>query len=159
MRKPNSELKKELRRIARGIKVRLRFIKVSDNQFMGLAVEGRKILINRGIRSRDLIISTFFHELAHVICYRSKKFRAFHTFTGVKKGKTKWETFCKLKKAVLSTALRAELYVDRMGEELAREYFPSAKYDRAYRTKYQKQFLYSYLSGWFDSEMRRQFIF
>ena len=82
-------------------------------------------------------LETFFHELGHVRCYRKKIFPAYHRY------KNKKYT----RQAVLSTAFRAERYVDKWAEKECRSWFPNYKWVGCYKTEKERQSLLAYYDG------------
>jgi hypothetical protein len=83
------------------------------------------------------IIETFFHELGHVHCYRNKIFPAYHKY------KNKKYT----RQAILSTAFRAENYVDRWAEAECKTWFPEYEWHGSYRTEASRKWLMDYYKG------------
>lgn len=100
-----------------------------------------KIHVSRNASNR-MIISIFCHELGHFLNLLNKKFYKYHAF----KGKDYTRRF-KTKRRCAQYALDAELYTDKVGRELCKQYFPSVKYHGSYKNNdafynhmYQKYF-------------------
>ena len=80
-----------------------------------------------------ILLPTFFHELAHIYCIRNGIYPAYHSYN---KNRSKKEVL-----AIKRTALRAELYVEKLGESMMRDYFPTVRYAKSYITDRQKESL------------------
>jgi len=75
-----------------------------------------------GVNS-DIIISVFFHELAHIMCARNSIYHAFHNGTAKQRAR-----------AMVYHGLQAERYVDKVGHAMCKEWFGTAiKWRKAYR--------------------------
>lgn len=86
--------------------------------------------------TKNKIYSLFFHEIAHLVVKQENKFPAFNI------------QYIKTEDQVLAykiTALRAELYTDKLGENLMKSFFPEIKYVRNYRTKKEKEGLKAFV--------------
>lgn len=91
-----------------------------------------KIFINNHHRTPlSFLLSSFFHEYAHLICKYSNKYPIYHSDTA---------TIPRHKqKEFLKTIWRAELFVDQMAEKLMKTHFNNTfKFHRSYNTKKQK---------------------
>lgn len=93
--------------------------------------------IRRHTDRRDLY-STLMHEISHGICFQQRIYPKYHI------GQEFKQLTRKEKASLRRTALRAELYVDRMGERMFRLFFPELRYRRGYRTKNSQEFLRLY---------------
>lgn len=79
--------------------------------------------LNQSITS---IISTFFHELGHIYCYRNKIWMSYHNPKSPNE-------MSELEKTLLcKTALRAERWVDNYGMNEMFRYYPGMTYTRSY---------------------------
>lgn len=87
---------------------------------------------------KNIIFSILFHEIAHILCYRNKKYIVYNGPTwnrDVPPSKIAAKHFFK-------TALNAELEADRLGKELMAKYYPKMKFVGWYQKKInQKKFL------------------
>ena len=86
--------------------------------------------------------------MENVHCYKYGIFPAFH-----QKGKQKYT-----KQAILSTAFRAEKYVDKWAEKECKSYFPDFKWIGVYRTKKSREgltkYYQKYFSSWYETYLR-----
>lgn len=81
-------------------------------------------------------LEVFFHELGHYHCYRNKIFPAYHR--SVRRPKMY------SKQAVLSTAFRAEKWVDQWAERECHKYFPNYEWEGSFRTDADRRWLNNY---------------
>jgi hypothetical protein len=92
------------------------------------------------------LITIFLHELSHYKNYLDGKYYNYHHLSG-KKFMRKFKT----KDALITYALKAEIYTDKRGKKLCAEYFPGFKFNRTY--KFNKQFYnmmyYKYFGGYY----------
>lgn len=72
-------------------------------------------------KSTAEILSSFFHELAHIVNYRNNHFKTIHHFNP--DDYTQREI-----KIILKTGLAAEQYTDLVGKILMKEYYPSIEF-------------------------------
>jgi hypothetical protein len=80
------------------------------------------------------LLSTAFHELGHLLAEELGKYKVFHKVYRSKNiSKKEAKTFVKI-------AVRAERYIDTLGEKLMKDYFPDIPYCKAYQPiEYQKE--------------------
>jgi hypothetical protein len=84
--------------------------------------KNNRITMYVGGLNYHMIISIFFHELAHIECSRRGKYNSFHNGTPVQRAR-----------AMVFHGLQAERYVDRVGESMCREWLgETIKWKRAY---------------------------
>ena len=127
------KLFRELRQLSRHFGVRLRF-RPDWTEREAFNNDGL-IEISTGYPNitRADIISFFFHECGHEYCKKNNKFKAYHT--------PKFRYTKKEKLAIMRTALRAERYVDKIGQKLMKEYYPNEKYTVSYKSKESQEWL------------------
>lgn len=107
----------------------------------GLAhIEKELIIINGDIKFKKkkeelaFFISTVLHEICHILTARKGKFRVYNYIDPFKCSK-------KERNIYLQTALRAEVYVDKMAEKLCKRFFPGVRFVKSYRSKRDKDYL------------------
>lgn len=89
-------------------------------------------------------LSIFFHELTHFINWKLKRYPTYHNPKNFGKLAKKFKS----KSLAITYALKAELFTDKEGKKLCKEWFPSIKYKSYYSdTKYCYRFLYHYYFG------------
>lgn len=88
-------------------------------------------LKNVDINNRRELLSTMFHEAAHIVNYNNNKYYKYHHDLGGKK-------------YLRRIALRAERYTDKVGRKLMKEHYPDVRYLAGYRTKENQQWLRDY---------------
>lgn len=92
------------------------------------------IILYAEFKTREDMLSCFFHELGHIYCYTNKIWRVYHRDR-------------RNKRSVLLTAFKAENWVDKWAEKMFKQKFPDLKFKRSYRTilskKYIKHFIIS----------------
>ena len=88
-------------------------------------------------RTENMMLSAFFHELAHIMCARSNVYPAYHGRYGIEKHI----------KASNTHGIQAELYVDKLGKELAKVYLPKFKWHNSYTTEYEKDVIRNRYKG------------
>ena len=120
----------ECRRLAKhhGIKVYFKYLKC-DVAGCAFCKEGI-IYLNRNLRHRSTILSVYFHEYCHIWCYRNGKWKRYHENHDPK--------------LYLSSAVKAERFVDRMAEHELFVYDARVKYVSGYKgmtSKEMREFL------------------
>lgn len=80
------------------------------------------------VNTRAGIISTFFHELGHHVEYTSGKYKNYYNYRRSLKTQRR-------------LALRAERSADKTGEQLCKKFYPNVRYERAYRTAHEIDYL------------------
>jgi hypothetical protein len=116
-----------------GVKVRLMKTGVASGYadlVGGEAVVSKNLNVN-------IAIAVVFHEVGHFHCYRNGIWSGYHRFCAGESTD---------KKSFLSTAYRAELWVDKWAEKEMYKYFPRLKFKCSYRTKSDKKWLMKYLN-------------
>lgn len=143
--KVNKEFAKILRKIARSYNLRCS-IKFSEplGQAWGEADCGLGLIWVRVAKrsTSQTIASIFFHELAHCLNYRDKKYMGYHGINDRKMTKARIRLF-------IRTGLRAERYTDKRGKSLMKKHLPSMDYIGYYdnemvRDEYREVFLEHY---------------
>lgn len=126
--------KQILKSLAKFYGIRL-FIKKkwNDHATTDLVSDEMYILYNNNIRL-EFLLSSFFHELAHLKCKYENKFPLFHEPYLDKMPKNKRPYF-------LATMYRAEQYADSYGEKLMKVHFPMLKFVKGYTKSKKKDFL------------------
>ena len=118
------------------VKYRLRNIKGAG----GMAdIELEIIEVNKDFglstkkKEMDFFISTVLHEVCHILATRRGKYLMYHTFQNFEsqKGIDMYRRY----------ALRAELYVDKMAQKMCKELFPNVRFQKAYRSKRDRECL------------------
>ena len=72
--------------------------------------------------------SCVFHEYCHILCGRKGIYKTYHNTDDVNT-------------VVRQQALRAEIYVDNMAQELMKSFFTGMKYVKSYINKYEREWL------------------
>jgi len=101
---------------------------LSDHIDACIDVAAESIEASNITRTRDSLVSTMMHEIAHLLAARQGKYSFFHL-----KPVDEWTKADAI--AYKKTALNAEVYVDTYAERITKMYFPDVKYERSYRTK------------------------
>lgn len=82
--------------------------------------------------SLELLLSSFFHELAHLYCKYLNKYPLYHSDTFlIQKDK---------QSAYLRTIWRAEVFVDQMGKKMMKDHYPEVRCVMGYTNKTKKYF-------------------
>lgn len=132
-------------------------LKISDKGVTGgwSAPKSGKIYIHTNLLDSPVyhgeqlsnILSIFFHEVAHCLNYRNKKYEAFHSFDNRGIRCNSLETI----KKVIRTAIKAEKYTDSVGRRLMKKHVPFETFVSFYETeKGQKLLKENWLSFWVD---------
>lgn len=113
--------KKYLRQIASFYGCRVRFIRKHGGFYHGEFIE-----VGRG-NTLSEILSIFFHELGHFKNWKTGKFAVYHDPKSkiLKQIPDLWKR--------VRYALRAEIYTEKVGRELQREWFPGIRYHAFYK--------------------------
>jgi hypothetical protein len=93
------------------------------------------VLVHRGDLSRNQLLSDFFHEYSHQVCYD------LHIYNNYHRGNIKSTKF-------RECMVEAEIFVDKMGEEFMLLYDGSAKYEGGY-LKSSKEEIEGFLKGFY----------
>lgn len=121
--------RKEISKMCRAYGVRYRIKKLGPD-FGGQAdCPKGMILISSLVLKMHMrhVMSIVTHEISHVLAYRGGKYRVYHRLDAL--------TTRQQCAAYISTALRAERYVERQGEKMLSRFYPHLKYSRSYHTK------------------------
>lgn len=130
------EIIKECRKLAAKYGVKVYFKPLSGPISGCCDCENEIIKINSSCKLRQDILSVFFHELGHVICYRKGIWSKYHIDTGDRE-------------QMMKSALKAERWVDRFAEHELYKYDKRIRYLAAYDgdDKQLKAFLENYYSS------------
>lgn len=126
-----SKLIKELRKIAKMYGMKL-YTKPTMSCQGEYSHNKKSAWINLD-QEHDPLVSTFFHELGHHIDYTEGKFVKFYD------NRSSLAT-------LRAISLRAERHADKVGQTLCKKYFPSVRYEKAYRNREDVEWLKDYLS-------------
>lgn len=92
--------------------------------------------------SMSCVLSSFCHELAHFINWKTGKYPVYHD---PRREFQRFRDVFPTPESRARYALRAELYTDRQGKKLLKEWFPRIKYMQGYQdTKECYEFLHGY---------------
>lgn len=128
-------LKEELRAIAALYGVHCHFNPRTERTWAKAAVS--RIQVGTAFPfSKRTVISSFFHELAHVVNYRENKYRSYNS------GKASI-------KLIRRIGLRAELHADLVAKKLMARHFPGVRYYGVYRFKWAREWFYSFVERGF----------
>lgn len=107
---------REIRKLAKKYKVRIYWASnLERHPYGGAASRNKYGNIVLVLDSRlDRVLSVLFHEIGHVYCFRNKIWNSFHNYCDKK-------LFC-------LTALKAERWVDKWGEQEFKRYYPDKSY-------------------------------
>ncbi len=131
--------KRYCERIAKLYGVRLYWIKGDDAWYW---TGGNCISVGRDADDRE-IISMFCHELGHYLNFVEGKYPLYHQ---KRNAAYDFLRYFKSKTQAARYALNAELYTDKRGSQLCRQWFPYTKYIKFYRNnKTQLNMLKAYL--------------
>lgn len=101
--------------------------------------------IDPSVKQRREFISMVLHELWHCLCYQQDLYSTYH----YKKTPRTKEEIKKFRKV----AFRAEVFVDKKAQQMMEVYFPGIPYEKAYRTKEDRQWYYdNYLNKYYSLE-------
>lgn len=133
------KLIKQLRKIAKERGLKVSFLSRIKKQEAYADLKNRTVEIGIGdpTLTCSALASMFFHELAHFECRKRRKFKRFHT--------ARQRLSRKDHLAIRRTGLRAELYVDKVGEEIMKDYFPNYRFGKSYSTMQLKVWLQDFL--------------
>lgn len=137
------QAKQKCEQIAREYGAKLTWVKGKD---FGYYIPGtNKIFVAKDSSVNSLII-VFCHELGHYDNYLTGKYYKYHHL----KGKRFMRTF-KKKKSLVRYALKAELYTDKVGKRLCKQFFPDITYKGSYKNNkaYFNMMYHKYFGGFF----------
>jgi hypothetical protein len=126
---------KRFRRLLEGIAgaygAKLSFKEVKDESMADIAPSKADITLYMGTSSRRAELSNLFHEIGHLVDYRSGKFPGFYGPNPTKKYLSKY-------------ALQAELHADRTGAREMKKLFPTVRFMYTYKHKRWQKYLKLY---------------
>ena len=128
-KKVTETVKKDIREFLKQFDIRVTFCKRGWSCADGKNSKVRILFFKD--RTVKGVWSDVFHELMHVICYRTEKYKNYHHGIFVR-GKYSSK---KTGKYIRKMGIRAEIYVDKKAQELMKIYFPDIPYITSYRTK------------------------
>lgn len=105
------------------IKINLRAMKNREGFAL---INDNKIIVKNDIKSDDYFLSTLFHEIGHIHCYRNRIYPAYHHVSCLS-SLTK-----KQKIAAVLTGFRAEKFVDKWASIEMKKHFPKRKFIFSY---------------------------
>lgn len=123
-----ASIKSEIDHICKLFDVRYRLIKRTQDWGGGKADTNRnRIFINMSNTKRAEALGILFHEIAHILCTRTRTYAFYHNKT---KRLSKQRVI-----RIASHGLQAELYVDKLGQKLFKTFYPKLKYYKGYKSK------------------------
>lgn len=140
MFKPNRETIRQVKDIADTYNVSINFI------YSGGSACTHNTLIEIDLsecNSLDTFLSLFFHELGHVYCYNNNLYEFFHKEND---GRNKYSYMKKY-------GLRAERFVDKIGEKLMKSYYPNNTFYRNYDKPEDVKEYYKWCEETYSSKM------
>lgn len=122
-----------IRRIAKLYGATVKFKKFSG----GFANHNGTLTVGTDVAKKE-VVSTFCHELAHHMNLIDGKYKDYHD------GSYAWMDRKDVEKSV-KYAYKAEVYTDKRGKKLCKQWFPGVKYRVGYDgSQYSKGFLFGY---------------
>jgi hypothetical protein len=138
-----NSLKKELRLIAKEHGIKVIFVRNLECSGLAYCLDGRiyvrVIDRNRILHEDNKIITTFFHEVGHVICYRRGRYKMYNSGYFSYKHAKKY-------------ALKAERAADTAGSKMCKKYYPNMKWKKSYFNKSDAKWLEQWIERSFDHE-------
>jgi hypothetical protein len=128
--------KKAIRVLAKHYRVRVCFYKDKPNYPTGI-YRGKTKTIHLAVQTN--MLKTFFHELGHHHCRTNGIWTAYHSA---------WDLTLKELRSLRYTALKAERWVDRWGEQEMKKWFPRWKYAHSYLKPDVVKWLREYWGGY-----------
>ena len=126
-------------RLAHQYGARIRFRKLKLVSGLVYPKEGLITMSNDYV-SKAHSFSILFHEIGHILSVKKKKFYTYNTFTKVTK---------RIRRIILKSGLRAEIYADKLGQLEFRKHFPGLKYVSSYRNKSERRWYYTWLLNYY----------
>ncbi len=134
----------KLHSIAKSHGVKCKFSKLK-NDIAGLAhYTSGKIELSVQLKTKAEVLSTFFHELVHLICYKNKIWAKYHSLDPSVD-------------IVKKFGVKVERFVDKKAEQLMLHYFPDTYYLSSYgdmSNKDIRNFLLSYYENYYNKHGR-----
>lgn len=129
---------KSLKTIAKIYGVKIFFKK----GFNGGAFCPNYIIVDSTSYTLNNIISTFFHELAHYVNFKTNKYPLYHKIHNINKLRKIIPEYNRF----IRYCLNAELYTEKVGKKLMKEWFPTLKYKTIYKNNKES---YEFLNGYY----------
>lgn len=102
---------------------------------------GKHIDLDTQSYSFEHLVSLFCHELGHFVNWKTGKYPIYHNPKNFNKMHTLFPDYGRL----VRYSLNAEIYTEKVGKRLCKEWFPDVKYLIYYKnTRYCYEFLYGY---------------
>lgn len=124
----------------------LKWLNNDRSQPYGYYIPGtNKIFVSKN-GSERATVSVFCHELGHYLNLLNKKYYKYHRWAGKKFTKR-----FKTKHRAVRYALDAELYTDKVGREICKQYFPEVRYFGSYKDNktFYNHMYQKYFGGYF----------
>lgn len=139
------KLKEEIRAICKYYGVKVNFSRNSQGCCGFSDYNIYKIIVTpKGLQSREVALTTVFHELGHIHCHENNLYRGYH-YTKEYRNLTKED-----KRILRLTGFKAECYVEKWGKQEMKKYYPYIKYCMFYGDEYSRKWLNnSYLNVYF----------
>lgn len=128
MRITKKIIKKLLIELSKEYQVRLHFNETDKTSVGSARYWNNSISVNPN-QSAIGMLSTFFHEMGHVYCWENSLWKSFHVNKPIE------DLNKKEKRKYISTALKAERWVDNWAKNEMRKHFPHLKYMDGYLSK------------------------
>lgn len=128
---------KESRAICQQNQAKIRFVRLKSSQAGYCDYENSSIYINSSIKDRNYILSVLFHELAHLECFRTYKWKNYHR--------------AEFLHEQINTALKAEKWCDRWAEMELYKYDKRIRYVKSYSGSNKE--LKKFLTEFFETEL------
>lgn len=132
-KKPSKNFKQEVRELLKSFGVRVHFVKKGWCSAIGddlIEIDVREA------RTVQELWSLVFHELGHIYCYRMGKYKIYHHNTLPPK---------KFAKYIRQYGLRAERYVDKLGAQFMKDFFPEIPFIAGYSTEDMAKWYYKWV--------------
>lgn len=128
----------ECRKICKKYSAKVYFKSLKSSEAGYCDYENSNIYISSNFADRNIILSVLFHELGHLECYRSNKWKNYHRAERAKEQ--------------INCGLKAERYCDRWAEMELYKYDKRVKYIKFYEgsNKELRKFLSEFIYGNID---------
>ena len=116
-----------------GVKVRWNKILPHKNAAGEVDIFYTTVILNKTITNKQFMLSTLFHEIGHIHCYRHDIWVEYHKI----RKEVDFETHEKIKR----TGLKAERWVEKWGEKEMKKWYPYRQYASTYDGAYGKKWM------------------
>jgi len=121
-----------------------------EKSYSSASPDNRSILMTLGdIKYQDSFWSIVFHELAHIECYDKLLYERYHHLTDKYGNEMEGE---ELYRYMRKTSLKAERFVDNLGEKSMKTFFPELEYKKGYESKNSKKFIRKWVDDNFGTK-------